>query len=173
MKLLKTIRDSDVGAGFPDCAVQQERRASRAVVFDADNNVALLHATKKHFHKLPGGGIEQGEDVEAALRREISEEIGCMIKNLRELGMVEEYRNQWALHQTSYCFLADLDGAKGAPHLEKDEIADGFETRWISIDEAIKILESEAPVEDYEGKFIQLRDLTLLKEAAGARRLIV
>lgn len=165
MKLIKTIRDSDIGGGFPDCPVVQERRASRAVVFDVDGNVALLHASKKNFHKLPGGGIEAGEDIETALRREVSEEIGCSVKNLRELGIVEEFRNQWALHQISYCFLADLDGEKGLPHLEEDEIADGFETVWVGIDEAIKILESEAPVEDYEGKFIQLRDLTLLREA--------
>jgi hypothetical protein len=85
--------------------------------------------------------------------------------------MVEEYRNQWALHQISYCFLVDLDGTKGTPHLEEDEIADGFETVWVDIDDAIKILESEAPVEDYEGKFIQLRDLTLLKAARTARKL--
>jgi 8-oxo-dGTP diphosphatase len=165
MKLIKTIRDSDTGGGFPDCPVEQERRASRAVVFDTEGNVALLHATKKNFHKLPGGGIEQGEDIETALRREVSEEIGCAVKNIRELGMVEEFRNQWALHQISYCFLADLDGAKGLPHLEEDEIADGFETVWVGIDDAIKILESETSIEDYEGKFIQLRDLTLLKEA--------
>jgi 8-oxo-dGTP diphosphatase len=165
MKLLKTIRDSDIGSDIPDGVPKQERGASRAVVFDADGNVALLHATKKHFHKLPGGGIEQGEDIETALRRELIEEIGCSVKNLRELGSVEEYRNKWELHQISYCFLADLDGEKGTPDLEEDEIADGFEPVWLSIEDAIKTLEGEAPVEDYEGKFIQLRDVTLLKAA--------
>ncbi len=165
MKLLKTIRDSDIGSDIPDGVPKQERGASRAVVFDADSNVALLHATKKHFHKLPGGGIEQGEDIETALRRELIEEIGCSVKNLRELGSVEEFRNKWELHQISYCFLADLDGEKGMPDLEEDEIADGFEPVWMSIEDAIKTLESEAPVEDYEGKFIQLRDVTLLRAA--------
>jgi len=165
MELLKTIRDSDVGSDIPDGIPKQERGASRAIVFDAAGNVALLHATKKHYHKLPGGGIEQGENIETALRREVMEEIGCSVKNLCELGSVEEYRNKWELHQMSYCFLADLDGEKGVPHLEENEIADGFETMWMSIDDAIKALESDAPVEDYEGKFIQVRDLTLLKEA--------
>ncbi|HEY5220912.1 MAG TPA: NUDIX domain-containing protein [Candidatus Paceibacterota bacterium] len=165
MKLLKTIRDSDVDSDIPDGIPQQERGASRAIVFDADGNVALLNVTKKHYHKLPGGGIEQGEDIETALRRELIEEIGCSVKNLRELGSIEEYRNKWNLHQISYCFLADLDGPKGVPHLEEGEIADGFEPVWLGLVDAIKILESEVPIEDYQGKFIQLRDVTFLKEA--------
>jgi 8-oxo-dGTP diphosphatase len=165
MKLLKIIRDSDIGSDIPSGVPKQERGASRAVVFDTDGNVALLHATQKHFHKLPRGSIEQGEDIETALRRELIEEIGCSVKKLRELGSVEEYRNKWELHQISYCFLADLDGEKGKTDLEEDEIADGFELVWMSIENAIKTLESEAPVEDYEGKFIQLRDVTLLKTA--------
>lgn len=97
------------------------------------------------------------------------EEIGCAVKNVCELGEIEEYRNQWALRQVSYCFLADLDGGKGMPDFEEDEIADGFEPIWMSIENAIKTLEGEVPVEDYEGKFIQLRDLTLLKEALAKR----
>jgi len=169
MKLLRTIRDGDVGSDIPDCIPAQERRASRAIVFDADGNVALLHATKKFYHKLPGGGIEQGEDIETALRRELMEEIGCSVKNLRELGSVEECRNKWELRQISYCFSGDLDGLKGAPQLEESEIAAGFEPVWMSIEDAIKTLESEAPVEDYEGRFIQLRDLTFLREAQGRR----
>ncbi len=169
MKLLRTIRDGDVGSDIPDSVPTQERRASRAVVFDADGNVALLHATKKNFHKLPGGGIEQGEDIETALRRELMEEIGCSVKNLQELGSVEEYRNGRGLHQISYCFLANVHREKGAPHPEENEIAAGFEPVWMGLEDAIKILESEAPVEDYGGKFMQLRDVTLLKEAHKKR----
>jgi len=38
-------------------------------------------------------------------------------------------------------------------------------TEWVDLDRAIRVLESEADVENYEGKFIQMRDLTFLKEA--------
>jgi 8-oxo-dGTP diphosphatase len=164
MKTILTIRDKDFGLDFPDPPVYQERGAARAVVFDGDRKIALLHVTKLSYHKLPGGGIEKGESTEDALRREISEEIGCSIVNVRELGIVEEFRNKFSLHQLSYCFFADLDGEKGVPHLEQDEIADGFETVWLSIKDAITILESETGVEDYEGKFIQMRDLSVLRQ---------
>jgi ADP-ribose pyrophosphatase YjhB (NUDIX family) len=165
MRLILTIRDIDTGASFPDPAIYKERSASRAVVFDGDHKIALLHATNKHYHKLPGGGIEAGENIETALHRELSEEIGCSVQNIRELGIIEEYRNKFSLHQISYCFLADLAGEKGTPHLEEDEIADGFEPVWMDLEAAIKTLESETSIEDYEGRFIQMRDLAFLKEA--------
>lgn len=167
MKNLLIIRDADLGIGIQSSIPRQERRAGRAVIFDKNGNVALLHVTKKNFHKLPGGGIEEGEDIENALRREVLEEIGCEIANLRELGIIEEYRGKFELHQISYCFLADLAGEKGRPQLTEDEIADGFETVWLNIDVAIQQLENEVHVEDYEGKFIQLRDITFLKAARG------
>ena len=138
--------------------------ASRAVVFDAHGKVALLDVGKKEHHKLPGGGIEAGEDVYAALRRELLEEIGCNITNIRELGAIEEYRGMFSEHQTSYCFIADVDGEKGRAQFTRDELDDGFAIVWQSLEDAIAILEAEAAVEDYYGKFIRLRDLVFLQE---------
>jgi 8-oxo-dGTP diphosphatase len=168
MNLLKTIRDSDFALEIPAPSRYKERRASRAVVFDADKKVALLHVTKKDYHKLPGGGIEEGENIEEALRREIREEIGCDVTNIRELGSIEEYRNKFEIHQLSHCFLADAVGEKGTPRLEQDEIAEGFETVWLDIKDAISTLENEGNVEDYQGKFIRTRDLAFLRAAPVA-----
>lgn len=169
MDIITTIRDEDFGLPFVASMPLKERRASRAIVLDRERNIALLHVAKKCFHKLPGGGIKEDENIMDALRREVSEEIGCAIENIRELGVVEEYRNKFSLHQFSYCFLAHLAGEKGIPHLEEDEIADGFKTVWMPLAEAIATLEGEEPVEDYEGKFIQRRDLALLRFAAQAQ----
>ena len=166
MEIIATIRDKDFGLESNSAQAPQERRASRAVVFDKDKKIALLYVAEKNFHKLPGGGIEEGESIEAALRREVMEEIGCAVENIRELGVVEEFRGKFSLHQISYCFLADLLGEKGIPHLEPDEIADGFQTVWMSLDEAIATLAGEASVEDYEGKFIEKRDLVILRRTA-------
>lgn len=165
MKYLKTIKDEDLGLHNPAPTVYEDRIASRAIVFDQEGNIVLLHVTKKKYHKLPGGGVEKGEDVVSALKREVLEEAGCSIKNIRELGSIEEYRNKFKLHQISHCFLADVAGEKGTPRLEEGEKADGFEPVWMSLENAIQTLEGEAGVEDYQGKFIQMRDLAFLQEA--------
>jgi len=165
MRILKIIKDQDFGTEVKPFVANCEREAGRAVVSDRENNIALLNVTKKKYHKLPGGGVEKGEDIISATRREVKEEIGCEIINIRELGIIEEYRNKFGLYQISYCFTADLSGDKGTPSFEQGEIDDGFEPIWLNIDLAIKTLESESDVENYEGKFIQLRDLTFLKEA--------
>lgn len=165
MEILKTIRDKDLGLNFLDPEVYTERKAARAIVFDENNNIALLHATKKDYYKLPGGGFEGDEDMIQAVRREVMEEIGCEIDNIQELGIIEEYKNHISTHQLSYCFIATLKGEKGTPQLTEKESNEGFETIWLSIDEAIKILEIERSVEQYDGKFINTRDLFLLNKA--------
>ncbi|OGG44878.1 hypothetical protein A2673_03270 [Candidatus Kaiserbacteria bacterium RIFCSPHIGHO2_01_FULL_50_13] len=164
MEILRTIKDVDFGLETPEPKSYKERQAARAIVFDNDKNIALLHATKVFYHKLPGGGVEEGEDVIDALKRECLEEIGCGITNIRELGIVEEYRNKFEIHQLSYNYIADLNGEKCEPNFVEDEIADGFEPVWMPLGDAIKVLESESNVKDYQGKFIQMRDLLLLNE---------
>jgi 8-oxo-dGTP diphosphatase len=163
MELLKTIRDKDLGLATPEPSEWKRREAARAVVFDVQNNVALLHATKKHFHKLPGGGLEDGEDPTTALRREIREEIGCEIDDPQDLGTVDEYRAKYGVYQTSYCYTARVVGEKGRPSLMEDEIEDGFETVWMSLEDAINTLAGESTVDHYEGKFIVVRDLFILR----------
>src|SRR3989344_587978 len=43
-------------------ATFKTRSAARGVVFDGNKNVALLPVAAHNYFKLPGGGIEEGED---------------------------------------------------------------------------------------------------------------
>jgi ADP-ribose pyrophosphatase YjhB (NUDIX family) len=90
------------------------REAARAVVINNDGNIALLNVSKWNYHKLPGGGINEGEGVIAALKRECREEIGCEVEVTGEIGEIIEYRKMFNLKQTSYCYLAKVVGEKGA-----------------------------------------------------------
>ncbi len=162
MKIIKIIQANN----FTDEEISkfQIRRAARAVVFDKDKNIGILFVSKLNYHKLPGGGLEGDENIEEALKRECLEEIGCNVEVVRELGEIIEYRDKWSLKQNSYCYVANVVGEKGSPDFTKEEISNGFEIKWVSLDEAIKLLEGDAP-EGYEGGFIQIRDSLFLRES--------
>jgi len=154
MKLLKTIQDGDFSNDF------KIREASRAVLIDENGLVPILFVSKFKYHKLPGGGIEKGEDNIQALQREIKEEVGSDIKVSGEIGKIIEFRSEWNLKQTSYCYLGKIL-SKGDQKLEPDEIEEKYELLWVTLDEAIELVKKDKP-ENYEGKFIQERDLLFL-----------
>ena len=147
-----------------EAAEYSRREAARAIVFDENNSIALLHATKNGYFKLPGGGIEKGEDTMTALKRECREEIGCDIEVIKELGVIREYRKKYKLNQISYCFIAKVIGSKGIPHLMEDEIAEGFEVVWMPIAEA-KTKVAQGLQDMYEAPYMISRDLAFIEEA--------
>lgn len=167
MKLLLTIRDEDVLAGDIEIPVGEFklRKAARAVLLDDNDFVYLLDVAKQGYHKLPGGGIEEGEDIETALSRELLEEVGCEAKIIAAIGEIKEYRSFQKLDHTSYCYLARQVGTKQASALEEDELADGMqEMKARNIDDAIMILQQDTPHND-AGRFIQRRDICFLLAA--------
>lgn len=163
MKLLKHIEDKPL----PNDGRYGKRFASRAVLFDDDDLIPLLFVSKFNYHKLPGGGIEAGEDKVEALDREIKEETGCVASIDGEVGELTEYRSEFNLFQVSYCFIGKVV-KKGAPKFEQSELDEGFKLVWVSMDEAIKLLKNDKP-ENYEGKFIRERDLRFLEEVVRIR----
>ena len=165
MKLLKQIRDTDFGMEITAPATYKKRETSRAVLFDKEGKVALLHAVNVGYHAIPGGAIDEGEDMHMGLMREVREEAGCAMQNIRELGIVEEYRNKHGVLNISYCFIADVSGEKGKTEFIDDEIEEGYTLEWMSLAEAIKKVESDTGVGDYKYPFIRERERIILREA--------
>ncbi|HSH56037.1 MAG TPA: NUDIX domain-containing protein [Candidatus Limnocylindrales bacterium] len=167
MKNILVINEQDIVPNAPSVGTAnfRKRDAARAVVSDGAGKVALLHVGLHNYHKLPGGGIDEREDIPTTLERELLEEIGCKAEITGEVGEIIEYRNQYGLMQTSYCFTAIQVGEKGDPDFTEKELREQFSIVWVDdIDSAIALLERDEPT-NYEGKFIQIRDLTLLKAA--------
>jgi len=136
------------------------RRAARAILLNESNKIAFLNVSKEKYHKLPGGGIEEAEDILDALSRELMEEVGAKAAVINEIGMIIEYRPQFK--QTSYCYLAKVIGKCKDTSFTELELSGGFMLEWKDINEAISILEKDSP-ESTIGKFIRERDLTFLK----------
>jgi 8-oxo-dGTP diphosphatase len=65
-----------------------ERPGAYAVIFK-ENKVLVLNVEK--MCHLPGGGIDEGEDEESALRREVLEETGYEINNLMLIGRANQF----------------------------------------------------------------------------------
>ena len=143
----------------------RSRDAARAIIFDENMSVALLHVSAEKYYKLPGGGVEDSEDFIIALRRECLEETGCDIDIITEIGQIVEYRKIFDLRQSSYCYLAKIKGKKGVVDFTKEELQKGFELLWLPYKEALKVL-SDNIATSFEGKnYIVPRDIIFLTEA--------
>jgi len=159
MKLLKNITDNK----FKTENIKKFREACRVVLFDENNLVALMYVSKYKYHKIPGGGIDKGENKTEALTREAKEEAGCKIRVICEIGKVSEYRSEWGLKQISYAYIGKVL-SKGQTSFTKKERADGFKVLWMSLDDAISKMKQDNTT-DYHGKCLKQRDLTILLKA--------
>ncbi|SPQ26238.1 6ecc5a11-14c6-4405-93b9-d2a8fe7f6783 [Thermothielavioides terrestris] len=155
-----------IGSAKPNVSYTH-RVSVRAVAFNDKGEIAILYASKEDYYKLPGGGIEPGEDHETALKREFREETGGLIK-LRGngcIGATEEFRGH--LRQVSYCYCADLVDGSGEPALTEEEIEDGLGHLWVSVEEAKRLMSAAEPTSDF-GRSVKQRDIYLLNEATKA-----
>jgi len=171
MKLLLTINEWDVDSSVDENSAKRsgykKREASRAVLFSPKGEVYLLHVTSHGYHKLPGGGIDPGEDKKEALMREIVEEVGYDSVVGEEVGEVVEYRHYFdnGLEQRSYAYIASQTGDLGAQQLEQGEIEEGHDVVIAKdLKEAVRIIKNDQP-DNIEGRSIRLRDLTIFEYA--------
>ncbi|NMC51626.1 NUDIX hydrolase [Candidatus Kuenenbacteria bacterium] len=167
MELLKEITEKDLGISeetISETIKYKVRRAARAVVLDQENKVAIVWNGKEKHHKIPGGKIEEGEDIQEALRREIKEEVGCQAEMIGEVGCIVEFKNKFEELHFSYCYLARIKGEKGEPEFTEQEKEHGFQLKWESLDEAISLFGNDQP-DGYWGKFMWRRDFDFLLKA--------
>ena len=165
MELLLEIREKDLGLEKTEVSGPMDlRRAARAVILNDKGEVVLMHVTRHGYHKLPGGGAEDDEEIEDGLKREVLEEAGAKIEVGEKLGVVLEHRNKWQFKNESHCFLAKAIGKPARPQLTESEEERGFEPIWVPLEEAIGLVENDN-CDLYEPKFVKPRDLAFLKKA--------
>jgi 8-oxo-dGTP diphosphatase len=78
-------------------------------------------AEARGLWELPGGKVEPGESPEAAVVREIAEELGCVVRVRRTLAGEQRIRDGYRLRVV----LAELVDGEPVPH-EHDAV------RWLS-----------------------------------------
>lgn len=107
--------------------IDHDRTVVRAIVFDDFGYFYFVRALRNdNFGKAvlietSGGGVEQGEDLETAIIRELKEELGANVEILCKLGVVEDYYNLIHRHNINNYFLCKVFSF-GEKNLTEDEI---------------------------------------------------
>ncbi len=109
-----------------------------ALIFNKQNKVFLMKSSKWHDHWIiPGGHIELGETMEQALKREIIEETGLDIHNIKLILFQEFIKDPifWKKrHFIFFNFICKTDSTKVV--LEQREAQ---ECVWVTLKEAMNM----------------------------------
>lgn len=154
---------------FPFSYTDHDREIVRAIVFDEEKNFYFVRIHrddsfgKATLIETSGGGVEKGENLEEAIKRELKEELGAEVEILREIGIVSDYYNLIHRHNMNHYFLCKVR-AFGEKNLMPYEIRDfHMETLKLSYEEAIK--EYEKCSNTKLGRLIAQREVPVLEEA--------
>ena len=164
MKQICELNDKIV-LGQDGLSDKAPRLTARAIVKNQDGLYAVMYSDEFKLHSLSGGGVEEGEDVLTALRREVYEETGCVCDEIKELGIVAENRASLDYTQINYYFVVTTTHTPGENHLTESEQASRTVVQWHSFEKMVRLI-NEQEFDRVQGKYMKARDVAALKEYA-------
>lgn len=120
---------------YDDTTKVFEKYNVRGVIF-RDGKIAMQCSTDGEY-KMPGGGMEKGENFLETLEREIGEETGLTVlkDSVCELGEIIEMRRdifdpscKYICH--SYFYYCKVGEKQEELHLTPSEVAKGYYLKW-------------------------------------------
>ena len=154
---------------WPLTYTDHDRQIVRAIVVDDQQNYYFVRAKrdddfgKATLIETSGGGVEAGEDLETALKRELKEELGAEVEIITKIGVVSDYYNLIHRHNINNYYLCKVTSF-GEKHLTRDEIEDfHLSTLRLSYRDAEE--EYKKCAETKIGKLIAARELPVLRRA--------
>ena len=100
---------------WPKTYIDHDRQIVRAIVVDDEQNFYFVKVQrdddfgKGTFIETSGGGVEAGEDLTTALKRELKEELGANVDILCKIGVVSDYYNLIHRHNINNYFLCKIN----------------------------------------------------------------
>ena len=174
INLIGQIRDEDIGEKSKIVETYRQRFGARGIVLRDDGKIAIFNKSLKNEFKLPGGGIDEGEETAEAFKREVFEETGCKIEIIDFLGTIEELKTQDSFKQMSYVYVGKVIEDTKALHVTEQEEKEGAKLLWKKPEKALELIKScydkllPSPCEEnltsiYYTKFIVRRDAKILE----------
>lgn len=154
---------------WPFTYTDHHREVVRAVVVDADGTYYFNRAVRDDIFgkgtiiETAGGGVEPGEELSAAVRRELREELGAEVEILADIGTVSDYYNLIHRHNINHFYLCRAVSF-GEPQMTEEEVNTfHLSTLKLTYDEAVAEYERcrNCPL----GRVIAARELPILHRA--------
>ena len=146
-----------------------DRCIARAIVFDEEENFYFVRAVRDDMFgkatliETSGGGVEAGEALDAAIKRELKEELGAEVEVICKIGVVSDFYNLIHRHNINNYYLCKAVSF-GEKHLMPDEIEEfHLSTLKLSYEDAVR--EYEKRKESKLGRLIANREMPVLKRA--------
>lgn len=144
-----TIHTTELNIELQDDQWQMEyidhnRNIARAIVYDEDGNFYFVRAERNDdfgqatIIETAGGGVEEGEELQDAIKRELKEELGVKVDVICKIGVVSDYYNLIHRHNINNYFLCKVESF-GEKELTEDEINNfHLSTLKLSYKEAVR-----------------------------------
>ena len=169
MKDFDEINLELIDSEWPYEYTDHDRQIVRAIVYDDEGYFYFVRADrdddfgKAVIIETSGGGVEDGENLDKAIKRELREELGAEVEVICKLGVVSDYYNLIHRHNINNFYLCRAISF-GNKNLTQDEI-DCFHlsTLRLTYDEALK--EYEGNLNSRLGRIIRNRELPMLLRA--------
>lgn len=150
---------------YQDTVDVYEKYSVRGII--CRNGKIAMQYSKDGEYKIPGGGLESGENFTQALVREILEETGLHVieHKIAELGEIKEERKDLFNPKKKYIchsmfYYCEVEDKQEALKLTPSEIAKGYELKWAT------------PQEIYERNILIEKDPWIIRDTAFVKMLV-
>lgn len=174
-KYFKTIKDKDI---FPDKEVAEvsewtPRLTVKIVIKNSEGKIALVTNPIHNCFLLPGGGVDDGEEIFTAADRESREEAQCSIRLIVLLGMIEEFHARDKKHYETHGVFAEMHEKISDDLRTDEEKKNELTVVWLTKDEAEQkfVAQEEllraGKIDFYNTAFNIVRDHIFFKEVCA------
>lgn len=169
---MKTLLVMDI-KNYSETDKHFSRPSARAIIAGKDGKLALVYSEKMKYYKFPGGGMEEEEEREAALVREVKEETGLIVipETIKEYGCVlrmqrSDKQEHTIFEQKNYYYTCRTKETVQEQNLDEYEKEAEFVLRFVSAEEAAAANKACRGLNDFDLVMIE-RDTKVLELLCG------